>query len=224
MKGSAEVRILIKEFLVDGPAEASHLFVFAHGAGVGMASPFMDVVAQRIAAAGIRVVRFHFPYMEDMVRTGQRRPPNGGRILRQAYADVIRHCIDREHCPPVRLIIGGKSMGGRVASMIADAHNVAGVICLGYPFHPPRQPLKLRTEHLGTMRTPTLICQGERDTFGTRAEVANYPLSPAIRLHWLADGNHDFEPRRNSGMAPGANLVSAADTAIEFIHALPVRK
>ena len=217
-------RILIKEFRIDGPAEASHLFVFAHGAGVGMASPFMDVVAQRVAAAGIRVVRFHFPYMEDMVRTGQRRPPNGGGILRQAYADVIRHCIDREHCPLARLVIGGKSMGGRVASMIADAHKVAGVVCLGYPFHPPRQPLKLRTEHLATLRTPTLICQGERDTFGTRAEVASYALSPSIQLHWLPDGNHDFLPRRGSGMAPDANLISAADAVVTFIHALPVRR
>ncbi len=224
MKESADVRILIKEFRVDGPAEASHLFVFAHGAGLGMASPFMDVVAQRVSAAGIRVVRFHFPYMEDMVRTGQRRPPNGGRILRQAYADVIRHCIDREHCPPERLIIGGKSMGGRVASMIADEHRVAGVACLGYPFHPPRQPLKLRTEHLATLRTPMLICQGERDAFGSRAEVAQYALSPSIRLHWLPDGNHDFLPLRGSGMAPDANLNSAADAVIAFIHALPVRR
>ena len=217
-------RILIKEFLVDGPTEASHLFVFAHGAGVGMAAPFMETVAQHIAAAGIRVVRFHFPYMEDMVRTGQRRPPNGGRILRQSFAEVIRHCIDREHCPPDRLIIGGKSMGGRVASMIADEHKVAGVVCLGYPFHPPRQPLKLRTEHLRTLRTPALICQGERDAFGTRAEVGSYPLSRSIRLHWLTDGNHDFQPRRSSGIAPDANLISAADAAIAFIRALPVRK
>jgi hypothetical protein len=215
-------RILIKEFRVDGPAEASHLFVFAHGAGVGMAAPFMDVVAQHIAAAGIRVVRFHFPYMEDMVRTGRRRPPNGGRILRQAFADVIKHCIDREHCPPERLVIGGKSMGGRVASMIADAHKVAGVVCLGYPFHPPRQPLKLRTEHLCTLRTPMLICQGERDAFGNRAEVATYPLSPSIRLHWLTDGNHDFLPQRGSGIASGANLISAAEAVIAFIRALPV--
>lgn len=216
-------RILIKEFLVDGLAEASHLFVFAHGAGVGMASPFMESVAKHIAAAGIRVVRFHFPYMEDMVRTGVRRPPSGGRILRQAFADVIRHCIDREHCPPERLVIGGKSMGGRIASMIADEHRVAGVVCLGYPFHPPKQPLKLRIEHLRTLRTPTLICQGERDSFGTRREVAAYDLSPAIRLHWLADGNHDFLPQRSTALPTGANMNSAVAAVIAFIRALPVR-
>lgn len=217
-------RILIKEFLVDGPPEASHLFIFAHGAGVGMSSPFMETVAQRIAAAGVRVVRFHFPYMEDSVRTGCRRPPDGGRILRQAFADVIRHCIEREHCPLERLIIGGKSMGGRVASMIADEHKVAGVVCLGYPFHPPRQPLKLRTEHLHSLRTSTLICQGERDTFGTRTEVAQYPLSPAIRLHWLPDGNHDFAPRRGGDLTHAMNLASAGDATVAFICALPARR
>lgn len=217
-------RILIKEFLVDGPAEAGHLFVFAHGAGVGMASPFMDLLARRIADTGIRVVRFHFPYMEDMVRTGQRRPPNGGRVLRQAYADVIRHCVDRERCPPDRLVIGGKSMGGRIATMIADEHGIAGVVCFGYPFHPPRQPQKLRTAHLGGLRTPTLICQGERDAFGTRVEVARYALSPAIRMHWLPDGDHDFAPRQAGAVTREQNLVTAADTAAAFMHALPARR
>lgn len=217
-------RILIKEFLVDGPAEASHLFVFAHGAGVGMRSPFMDTLARHMAAAGIRVVRFHFPYMEDMVRTGQRRPPNGGRILRQAYADVIRHCIDREHCPPERLVIGGKSMGGRIATMIADEHRVAGVLCFGYPFHPPRQPLKLRTAHLAALGTPTLICQGERDPFGTRVEVESFTLAPAIRVHWIADGNHDLAPRRGGSADAAACLALAADAAVAFIQALPTRR
>lgn len=217
-------RVLIKEFRVDGPTEASHLFVFAHGAGLGMAAPFMETLALHIAAAGIRVVRFHFPYMEDMVRTGRRRPPNGGRILRQAYADVIRHCIDREHCPPERLVIGGKSMGGRIASMIADAHRVSGVVCFGYPFHPPRQPLKLRTTHLQALRTPALICQGERDGFGTRAEVDGFALSPSIRLHWVTDGDHDFTPRKSSGVTAEHNLTGAADAAVAFIRALPVRR
>lgn len=217
-------RILIKEFLVDGPAEAGHLFVFAHGAGVGMRSPFMDTLARHIAAAGIRVVRFHFPYMEDMVRTGQRRPPNGGRILRQAYADVIRHCIDRERCPPERLVIGGKSMGGRIATMVADEHRVAGVVCFGYPFHPPRQPLKLRTAHLAGLRTPTLICQGDRDPFGTRVEVNSYELAPAIRVHWVADGDHDLVPRRGSGTDATACLAQAAAAAVSFIAELSARR
>jgi hypothetical protein len=214
-------RVLIKEFHVDGPAEASHLFVFAHGAGVGMAAPFMETLARHIAVQGIRVVRFHFPYMEDSVRAGRRRPPDGGRILRAAFADVIRHCIERERCPPARLVIGGKSMGGRIASMIADEHRVAGVVCFGYPFHPPRQPAKLRTKHLAGLRTPMLICQGERDVFGTRAEVAGYTLAPGIQVCWIADGDHDLAPRRAAGPTHETNLAEAAAAAVSFIRALP---
>ena len=212
--------LLIKEFLVDGPEEASHLFLFAHGAGLGMATPFMETVARGIAAAGVRVVRFHFPYMEESVRTGRKIPPNGGRILRSCFSEIIRHCIERERCPPGRLVIGGKSMGGRMASMIADEHHVAGVVCLGYPFHPPRQPGRLRTAHLAKLKTPMLICQGERDPFGTREEAARFALSPAIRFHWLPDGQHDFVPRKSSGRTGEQNLAEAVQATIGFIHSL----
>ena len=212
--------VVVKEFLVDGPPEASHLFVFAHGAGAGMATPFMESIAQGIAAAGIRVVRFHFPYMEESVRGGRRLPPNGGRILRACFSEVIEHCVRKEGCPRNQLVIGGKSMGGRVASMIADEQQVAGVACMGYPFHPPRQPGRLRTDHLAVLRTPMLICQGERDRFGNRAEVENYRLSPAVRLDWMPDGDHDFTPRKSSGLTPAHNLRDAAAAASAFILGL----
>jgi hypothetical protein len=212
--------IVIKEFLVDGPAESSHLFVFAHGAGAGMATPFMDRIAGAIAEAGVRVVRFHFPYMEESVRSGRRLPPDGGRILRKCFSEVIEHCVGKEGCPRNRLVIGGKSMGGRVASMIADEQQVAGVVCMGYPFHPPRQPRRLRIEHLGIIRTPTLICQGERDRFGNRTEVAGYRLAPAVRLNWLPDGEHSFAPRKSSGLTADQNLRDAAAAAATFILSL----
>ncbi|HEY7841626.1 MAG TPA: alpha/beta family hydrolase [Gammaproteobacteria bacterium] len=212
--------VVIKEFLVDGPAEASHLFVFAHGAGAGMATPFMDAIAKGIAATGIRVVRFHFPYMEESVRSGRRLPPNGGRILRACFSEVIEHCVQKEGCPRSRLAVGGKSMGGRVASMIADEQQVAGVVCMGYPFHPPRQPQRLRTEHLAVMRTPVLICQGERDRFGNRAEVDGYRLSAAVRFNWLPDGDHSFTPRKSAGITAAQNLREAAAAASDFILGL----
>ncbi len=129
--------ITIKEFLVDSPEEdPKGIFLLAHGAGKGMASPFMETIAKGVTHAGVRVVRFHFPYMEEMLRTGQKRPPNGRKILRQCFSELIVHCIERERCPSKYIIIGGKSMGARIASMVADDHKVAGVICLGYPFHP----------------------------------------------------------------------------------------
>ena len=219
-KHCMNTRVVIKEFLVDGESEASHLFVFAHGAGAGMATPFMDVIAKGIAASGIRVVRFHFRYMEESVRSGRRLPPDGGRILRSCFSDVIDHCVNKEGCPRERLVIGGKSMGGRVASMIADDQQVAGVVCLGYPFHPPKQPGRLRTEHLAVLRTPMLICQGERDRFGNRSEVEGYRLSGAVRLHWLPDGDHSFAPRKSSGITGAQNLQDATAAAVSFILGL----
>jgi predicted alpha/beta-hydrolase family hydrolase len=98
------------------------------------------------------------------------------------------------------LVVGGKSMGGRVASMVSDqllaAGKIVGLLCLGYPFHPPGRPEQLRTAHLAALRTPALICQGTRDPFGTREEVAGYALSEQIELFWVEDGDHDLKPRK----------------------------
>ena len=111
-------------------------------------------------------------------------------------------------------------MGGRVASMLADElfadRQIAGLVCLGYPFHPPGQPDKLRTAHLETLKTPALICQGARDPFGTREEVSGYRLSPKIELHWLEDGDHDFRPRKASGLTTGGNLDAAAERVADW--------
>lgn len=115
------------------------------------------------------------------------------------------------------IYIGGKSMGGRMASLVADELGVAGLICLGYPFHPPGKPDKLRTAHLAGLQTPTLICQGERDTFGQRAEVAGYDLSSAINFEWLPDGDHSFKPRKRSGFTEADNLAAAAAACAAFI-------
>ena len=116
---------------------------------------------------------------------------------------------------PGRLVIGGKSMGGRVASMVADelhaAGAVAGLLCLGYPFHPPGRPEQLRTAHLERLATPALICQGTRDPFGTREEVAGYALSARIEILWLEDGDHDLRPRKGvSGFAAADHLRTVA--------------
>jgi predicted alpha/beta-hydrolase family hydrolase len=98
-----------------------------------------------------------------------------------------------------RLVIGGKSMGGRIASMVADEAGVRGLVCLGYPFHPPGRPEKLRTKHLENLATPALIVQGTRDQFGTKEDVAGYSLSESIRVAWIEDGDHSYKPRASSG-------------------------
>jgi hypothetical protein len=118
------------------------------------------------------------------------------------------------------LFIGGKSLGGRVASLAADelysaGHN-DGLVCLGYPFHPPDKPGNLRTAHLEELRCPTLIVQGERDPFGSRAEVESYRLSPAIQFAWAGDGDHDLGPRGDSGFTRAGNLALAADALAAF--------
>jgi uncharacterized protein len=183
------------DFVFDGPQQARHTLLLAHGAGAPMDSPAMTTNAKALAEAGFRVARFEFAYMAGR-RTGAgvKPPPRAEKVMPE-YRAAIESLGARSP-----LIIGGKSMGGRVASMIADElleeGKIAGLLCLGYPFHPPGRPEQLRTAHLLAMKTPALIVQGTRDPFGTREEVCDYTLSPTIELLWLEDGDHDLRPRK----------------------------
>jgi predicted alpha/beta-hydrolase family hydrolase len=207
------------ELLADGSPDARRTLILAHGAGQPMRSEFMDRIAGGLAAQGVRVVRFEFPYMAEMQRTGRRRPPDREPVLRETWHRVIdtvlAQGVDRSD-----LLIGGKSMGGRMASLIADERGIAGLVCLGYPFHPPARPQRLRVEHLSALRTPTLICQGTRDPFGRREEVSDYSLSPVIRLAWIEDGEHSLKPRRQSGRTWQQNLVQAVAEIQGFLGRL----
>lgn len=204
----------LPDLLMDGPQGAERTVVLAHGAGAAMDTEFMEAFAVGLADAGVRVVRFEFPYMAERRRSGKRRPPDRAPILLETWRKVIAaQQVDR-------LVIGGKSMGGRVASMIADEAQVAGLVCLGYPFHPTGKPDKLRIEHLQTIETPTLIVQGERDPFGKPNEVAGYPLSPRVEVRWLADGDHSFKPRKASGRTLDDNIAEALTCITEFLDAL----
>jgi len=203
------------DILFQGPKSASLTVALAHGAGAPMDSPFMEAFAEGLAARGLRAARFEFPYMAQRREDGKKRPPNPARVLLDTWRQVI-DAIGRDN-----LVIGGKSMGGRMASMVAaeleaEGTPVRGVVCLGYPFHPPGKPEKLRTEHLVTLKTKTLICQGTRDPFGTDAEVPEYPLSKAIRLMWLPDGDHGFKPRKASGRTEAENWETALDAIQAF--------
>ncbi|CRI66439.1 conserved hypothetical protein [Thiocapsa sp. KS1] len=201
--------------LIDGPVDARCHLILAHGAGQGADSPFMNAVAHALAAAGLRVVRFSFPYMVRSKTERRRRPPDREPILIETWLQVI---AEQRVVPGSgkRLLIGGKSMGGRIASVIADEAGVDGLVCLGYPFHPPGRPEHPRIAHLAGLRTPTLICQGERDPFGNRDDVAGYALSPSIAILWITDGEHSFKPRRASGFTLEQNLDAAADAVASF--------
>jgi uncharacterized protein len=203
------------DFLFDGPMTADRTLALAHGAGASMDSPFMRIVAQGVAASGIRVARFDFPYMRRRRETGRRGAPDAPAVLLQSWRDTIG-----ELGGPKRLIIGGKSMGGRIASMVADEAGVRGLVCLGYPFHPPGDPAKTRTKHLQALTTPALIVQGERDSFGGREEVAGYKLSREIRIEWIGDGDHSFKPRKSSGRTEAENLRKAIDLVVSFVRRL----
>jgi predicted alpha/beta-hydrolase family hydrolase len=205
------------DWRVDG--EGPYTLVLAHGAGQGMDAPFMQCVAEGVAAGGVRVVRFDFPYMARARAEGRRRPPDRAPVLLDAYRAVIAALL-ADGTPRERLVIGGKSMGGRMASLIADEQRVAGLVCLGYPFHPPGKPDRLRTEHLEGIRTPTLICQGERDSFGRHDEVMGYNLSDRIEIAWLADGDHSFKPRKASGHSESENLNQCVLSLLDFIRGL----
>ncbi|MBP0579431.1 alpha/beta hydrolase [Labrys sp. LIt4] len=197
-------------FLMDGPEDAGITLLLAHGAGAPMDSAAMSASAGALAAAGLRVARFEFDYMAARRQSGARKPPPRAETLEGEY-----HAAIEALGTAGPLVIGGKSMGGRVASMIADdlhaKGRIAGLLCLGYPFHPIGKPAQLRTAHLAEMRTPALIAQGTRDLFGTREEVATYALSPRIEILWLEDGDHDLKPRKAvSGFSAADHLATLA--------------
>lgn len=208
----------LPQLLWNGPTSARLTVVLAHGAGAPMDTPFMTFFAEGLAARGYRVARFEFPYMAARRPNGQidgkRKPPDRQPILLETWRAVIES-IGAEKC-----VIGGKSMGGRMASLIADAAGVRGLLCLGYPFYGAGRKDKPRTEHLQTLKTPTLICQGTRDPMGDRAAVSALSLSRAIQLYWAEDGDHDLKPRKASGRNHAQNMTAALDATGEFLAGL----
>jgi predicted alpha/beta-hydrolase family hydrolase len=202
--------------LFDGPEDARWTLALAHGAGGPMDSPYMANVARGLGRGGIRVARFEFPYMEARRGTGRRGgAPDREPALRQRWMDVLGELRGAS-----RLAIGGKSMGGRIASLIADESGAHALVCLGYPFHPPGRPDRLRTKHLAALTTPALILQGTRDPFGSPEEVREYALSPSISLVWIEDGDHSFKPRASSGRTEAGNLDEAVVAVAGFLRNL----
>ncbi len=199
-----------EKFLIAGPDNPSATIMLAHGAGAPMDSKSMTAASDALVAVGFRVARFEFAYMGVRRTSDARKPPPKAETLIPEYLEALRALANSGP-----LVIGGKSMGGRVASMAADdlyeRGAICGLLCLGYPFHPPGKPQQLRTAHLKNLRTPTLICQGTRDEFGTREEVPTYSLSSTISVLWLEDGDHDLAPRKKiSGFSVGDHLATMA--------------
>ena len=203
--------------------------VFAHGAGASSQSPWMLQVAKLLSANGLRVITFDFPYMSKQQDDGRKRPPDRQPILLSAFVEVISYV-------PSPCWIGGKSMGGRMASVLAAmveqppkmlaglsqhfaialTQHIKGCGCFGYPFYAMGKADKPRIDHLQDMSRPIAIYQGSRDPMGRYEQVSDYSLSPQININWLEEGDHDFKPTKTSGLAHDDHLQSVAKSFTEF--------
>lgn len=200
--------------ILQGPSSAP-LFILAHGAGAGMEHEFFQRLVP-LLTDDLAVLRFNFPYMQQMIDEQKRRPPNRLEQLIEDYQSVIPSWDGP-------IVIGGKSMGGRVATHVALNHpqeGVVGSIVLGFPFHPPRKPERSKGEHLRDLTLPLLILQGERDTLGARHEISSEQLSSTGKVCWVSDGDHSLKPRKKSGLTWDDNLQFAAQQIKEFIRCL----
>lgn len=204
--------------IVDIPARPRALVVLAHGAGLGMDSPFMGEMASALAAAGLQVVRFEFPYMARRRRGEGKPPPNRMPVLLETWSAMIAAAREQTALP---IYVAGKSMGGRAASEWLAVHSdsaVAGGIAYGYPFHPPAKPDSLRTAHLVGLQKPLLILQGTRDPFGKPQEVTGYDLGAHTNVMWLDSGDHDYKPLKKSGRTQLQLIAEAASASATFVQ------
>lgn len=197
-------------------------FLLAHGAGAPPDSDFMESLVSALGAEGVTTLRFEFPYMAKRRADGRKRPPDRQPVLLEHFRKVIAE-IGEHADSSGPLFIGGKSMGGRMASLVAAqaglAPEVRGVVCFGYPFHPPGKPERWRTEHFSGLQCPVQIIQGTRDPFGRQAEVEESGLDEwaNVSLAWLEGGDHDFRPLARQPENQDDLVRQAASLAADFM-------
>lgn len=208
------------------PPPAKAILFLAHGAGADMDHSFIEEVTQLLVKKNIEVVRFNFPFMEKRKLDGKRRPPDRMPKLLLHYLAVLKN-----YTTELPVFIAGKSMGGRVAAtlMSADESNtegdnaaelvnqISGVICLGYPFHPPKKLDKLRLAPLQHALLPVNVIQGDRDALGSYDDIQEYSLPSLVEVSYLADGDHDFKPRVKSGFTHAEHIQTAVNEMSRFI-------
>jgi predicted alpha/beta-hydrolase family hydrolase len=192
--------------------------VLAHGAGAGQRSPFLVMFANALSSRGLDTITFNFPYTEQHRRVPDRRP-----VLDACYTAVVGHIRQNVPSAETALFIGGKSMGGRIATHIAAADPdlpVTGLVLLGYPLHPPGKPAERRDAHLGDVRRPMLIVQGSRDTFGTPSEFDSWlrTLSPKPMLQVVEGGDHSFKIGRGGKAAQESVYDGVQRTIVGWIE------
>ncbi|BDM65227.1 dienelactone hydrolase [Shewanella sp. NFH-SH190041] len=218
--------IVAGRILVDGEpllSSGRRVILFAHGAGADMHHSFMAQIAADLARqGGYSVVRFNFPYMQQRQLDGKRRPPDKAEKLQACFGDYLTQLYN---AGAGKVILMGKSMGGRMAAMLAAQPEytamIAGVVCLGYPFLPPakRATAEPRLAPLQQVPLPTLVIQGERDSFGNQAQLATWSLGQQVETVFLPDGDHSFIPRKRSGFTLDENMAQACRACQQFIGA-----
>lgn len=198
--------------------DAKALVIFAHGAGADMNHQYIEELVDLMNAQQLNVLRFNFPFMDKRKIDGKRRPPDRMPALVACYQDILASINTS-----LPVFIGGKSMGGRVAAILAGdnalmtTHQVQGVICLGYPFHPAKKQENLRLAPLQETQLPVLILQGERDALGSELEIKGYEISSRCQIHFFNDGDHDLKPRVKSGYNLKQHQSAAVNKMRNFI-------
>lgn len=204
-----------------GASDADRAVLLAHGAGSDMHAPALDLVADELAGRGIPVLRFDFPY-----RTSGKKAPDRPAVLEAATREAAAELARRTGLAPERLVLGGRSMGGRYCSLVVgdagDPVPSLGLLLLGYPLHPAGKPERLRTEHFPRLDLPVLLVSGTRDALAPRASLEREAeaIPGPVTHHWLESGDHGFRPLKRSGRTHEELLAEAAEVSVEWVEAL----
>jgi hypothetical protein len=210
--------MVLTDLAYQGPKRgADRAVLLAHGAGADMHAATLTTVADALADAKVPSLRFNFPY-KAMARRAPDRPPVLEAAVREAAGELARMA----KVPPERIVGGGRSMGGRICSMVAADDGALGLVLLGYPLHPPGRPERLRVEHFARLRMPALFVSGTRDAFGTPAELRRHTkkIKGPVSFHWIETGDHGFKPLKSSGLTVAGVLAEVAGTVVDFVTAL----
>jgi predicted alpha/beta-hydrolase family hydrolase len=212
----------VTEYEYEGPKRgADRAVLLAHGAGADMNSATLTTVTDALADAKIPSLRFNFPY-----KSAGRRAPDRPPALEAAVREAVAELSARTKLPLDRLVVGGRSMGGRICSMIAAEDGALGVVLLGYPLHPPGKPETLRVDHFPKLRLPVLFASGTRDAFGTPAELQRHAkkIKGPVTFHWIDTADHGFKPLKASGLTQADALGAVAQEVVLFVQGLPAAK
>jgi predicted alpha/beta-hydrolase family hydrolase len=215
---------LVTDYAWQGPRKgADRAVLLAHGAGSDFQGAALRVVADALAAAGVASLRFNYPY-----RSAGRKAPDRPKVLDAATREAASELARRAKLPPERLVLGGRSMGGRYCSMAVGADDdpvpALGLLMLSYPLHAPGKPEKPRTEHFPEIRVPILFVSGTRDALA--GEEALTVAAKAIRgktsFHWIDTADHGYRPLKASGRTTDDVLAEVARAAVDWVGGLPV--